>query len=211
MSVVLSAFVLTGCGSSKRVTAQNDGYETSTATKQGKSEDPLSKGLADAIVRVAHQWVGTPYRYGGESREGTDCSGFVMSVFKDAANIKIPRSTLRQREFCHKIDIDKASPGDLVFFTPSKRNASAKVSHVGLYIGNGRMIHASSSRGVIVSSLDEKYWSETFHSAGRIINHTIAVKTDNAPQKVCEKEIRAISLDDVVTEKADSLFNSLLD
>ena len=109
--------------------------------------------------------IGPPYKYGGESRKGTDCSGLTMVVYRDVAGIKIPRNSGKQQEFCSRISRNALSPGDLVFFSSSRKGS---VSHVGIYAGSGKFIHASSSRGVILSSLDEDYYRRHFHSAGRV-------------------------------------------
>ena len=118
------------------------------------------------IMKEARKWMGTPYRYGGKSRSGTDCSGFVMSVFQEAAGIKLPRSSREQQVYCEGIDRRRLEPGDLVFFSTSRR--SKAVSHVGIYIGDGDFIHASTSKGVIISSMDERYYTSHYHSCGRV-------------------------------------------
>ncbi len=127
----------------------------------------VEQRTADRIVHEARRWIGTPYRYGGkERRRGTDCSGMVMEVYRTTTGIALPRNSARQQEFCRRIKRSELSAGDLVFFS-SKRGGS-RVSHVGIYIGEGRFIHASSSRGVMESGLDEKYFATHYHSAGRV-------------------------------------------
>lgn len=118
------------------------------------------------LISEAERWLGTPYRYGGTERgRGADCSGMVMTVYKDALAIKLPRNSAQMQQWCTplKDGYRKAMPGDLVFFAGRRG-----VNHVGIYVGGGKMIHSSSSRGVIVSSLDEPYFVKTFHSAGRV-------------------------------------------
>lgn len=119
----------------------------------------------ERIVSQARRWLGTPYRYGGETRQGTDCSGMVMVLYRDVAGIKIPRNSGKQQEFCKHIQRSELNPGDLVFFSSSRKG---RVSHVGIYAGRDKFIHASSSQGVIISSLDEDYYRRHFHSAGRV-------------------------------------------
>lgn len=122
--------------------------------------------IVEELVKEASNWIGVPYNYGGMSQEGTDCSGFVMQIFVACTDIALPRNSRAQHEFCEIIAKEDLIPGDLVFFaTGSDIN---RVSHVGFYIGNGEMIHASSSRGVIISSLSQNYYTKRFHSAGRI-------------------------------------------
>lgn len=127
--------------------------------------DARDNRFGEKIVAQARKWIGTPYKYGGESRKGTDCSGLTMVVYRDVAGIKIPRNSGKQQEFCSRISRNALSPGDLVFFSSSRKGS---VSHVGIYAGSGKFIHASSSRGVILSSLDEDYYRRHFHSAGRV-------------------------------------------
>ena len=99
--------------------------------KPEKKKDNRSASVGN-IMKEARKWMGTPYRYGGKSRAGTDCSGFVMSVFQEAAGIKLPRSSREQQVYCEGIDRRRLEPGDLVFFSTSRR--SKAVSHVGIYI-----------------------------------------------------------------------------
>lgn len=127
--------------------------------------DTYDNRFGERIVAQARKWIGTPYKYGGESHKGTDCSGLTMVLYRDVAGIKIPRNSGKQQEFCNRISRNALSPGDLVFFSSSRKGS---VSHVGIYAGSGKFIHASSSRGVILSSLDEDYYRRHFHSAGRV-------------------------------------------
>lgn len=118
-----------------------------------------------SLVEEAARWLGVPYRYAGNDKNGVDCSGLTSQVFLKTLNVKMPRSSREQQEWCHNISKSDLQPGDLVFFaTGSDRN---RVSHVGIYIGNGDIIHASSSRGVIVSNLGETYYTMRYHSSGR--------------------------------------------
>ena len=120
---------------------------------------------ARALLDEAYSWVGTPYAYGGHSRRGTDCSGFVMEVYRRALDFSLPRSTSEQSEACNSIDRDALRPGDLVFFRHIKHG---KINHVGIYTGNGRFLHASSSKGVIESDLEEEYYARRFRHAARV-------------------------------------------
>lgn len=117
------------------------------------------------LISEAARWLGVPYRYAGNDKGGVDCSGLTSQVFLKTLNVKMPRSSREQQQWCKSIDKDNLKPGDLVFFaTGSDRN---RVSHVGIYIGNGDIIHASSSRGVVVSNLAETYYMMRYHSSGR--------------------------------------------
>ena len=111
-------------------------------------------------------WIGSPYRHGGNSKHGTDCSGLTSSLYKNVYHIKLPRSTNEQIKVCHRIKKNALKEGDLVFFhgTHSKR----KPTHVGIYLKDGNFIHASNSHGVIVSNLNENYYHKYWLSGGRI-------------------------------------------
>lgn len=163
------SLLLTGCGSSRNSGRGGRGNVTRGSQTSFKMEDytrGISDPMAKALIGEAQEWIGTRYVYGGASRSGTDCSGLVMSVFNNVCGVKLPRSTREQVRYCTKIARNKMKPGDLVFFASEK--ADDKVSHVGLYIGEGRMIHASSSRGVMVSGFDSGYWGDRYFTGARI-------------------------------------------
>ena len=153
-------FILGGCSSSKRIATPVRHVERISHAV------PVSEDQTGRLVREARKWIGTPYRYGGQTRSGTDCSGMVMVLFGEVYGLQLPRASAQQRDFALPVSEQELSPGDLVFFATS---GSSAVSHVGIYIGSGKMIHASTSRGVIESSLNEKYYRQHFHSAGRIV------------------------------------------
>lgn len=118
------------------------------------------------LLQSIDSWMGTPYKYGGRTKSGTDCSGFCLNVYTEVYNIDIERSTvdiLNQSKVVKKADLEE---GDFVFF---KINSS-RVNHVGIYIANGYFAHASSSKGVMISSLSEAYWTKYWHAGGRILN-----------------------------------------
>lgn len=120
------------------------------------------------MIVYSKQFVGVPYVYGGASRSGMDCSGFIFTVANDALGIKLPRSSAGLYSSVRIIKDSEKEPGDLVFF----KTAGSKISHVGLYMGNNQFIHAASdgpNTGVIISSLKESYWSRTYAGAGRFL------------------------------------------
>lgn len=124
-------------------------------------------GTAGQVIDEAYRWLGVPYLYGGNDRDGVDCSGLTCRVFVDGASIYLPRSSREQAEFARRIDRSKMRPGDLVFFV-SQRGGD-RINHVALYIGDNKVIHATTSRGVIISDLSERYWAEHFFCCGRVI------------------------------------------
>lgn len=176
-----------------------------------------------ALVEEAAGWIGTPYLYGGKTKEGADCSGLVMEVYRQVCGVKLPRSSAAQSMWCQPVAPEKMQPGDLVFFSAD----SMQVSHVGMFIGDGQMIHASSSRGVMVSPLNNPYWLSRFYSIGRVASAETAwlsrnkasdpapVAHEKAPeQTVAHNQARPADapdlslLDMAISEKADSIFGS---
>lgn len=191
---------LSACHSSKQAVSTSKGQvstaKTRTDYKTMRREVEAMKfsdSNISSLISEAASWIGTPYRYGGKDRDGTDCSGFVMQVFKSSLGENVPRSSREQYDACFEISYDELLPGDLVFFaTGSDRS---RVSHVGLFIGNGEMIHSSSSRGVIVSDLNQKYWAEHFHSYGRpsCIDNLYANAASKRPAKETKEQAGKMS------------------
>ena len=128
---------------------------------------PALAGPSDDVPIYAVSLVGSPYRLGGTSPEtGLDCSGFVDHVFHQTVGIVLPRDSRAISEVGQPVAMDELQPGDLVFFNTLNR----PFSHVGIYLGEERFVHAPSSRtgSVMVSSLGERYWREHFDGARRI-------------------------------------------
>ena len=117
------------------------------------------------IVTEAKNHLGVPYLWGGSTPIGFDCSGFIQYVFK-SCGVSLPRTTELQVSVGVSVSKSNLRPGDLVFLQNTYRNG---VSHVGIYIGNNQMIHASSSKGVVISDLSNSYYTEHYHSARQII------------------------------------------
>jgi putative lipoprotein len=120
-----------------------------------------SKNSSQKVNQVYRQWVGTRYHLGGTGVGGIDCSAFVQKTMSGAFNIHLPRSTAEQRYSGRSISKSDLQPGDLVFFR--------KNNHVGVYIGGGKFVHASTSQGVTTSSLSESYWSRTYTQSRRVL------------------------------------------
>ncbi len=118
------------------------------------------------VLLSALSLSGTPYKYGGNSPEtGFDCSGFVRYVFNQAANLTLPHGARAISQIGKSIPVDQLQPGDLVFFNTLKK----AFSHVGIYVGEGRFIHApSSGGGVHIVSMNDAYWAKRFNGARRL-------------------------------------------
>ena len=151
---LFAATLLTSCGSSKRTTSKARNTPTKT----------------ERIVLHAHAFSGTKYKFGGTTAKGMDCSGLVYVAFQKE-NIVLPRVSRDMAKKGKPISKSSARPGDLVFFKTSKN--SRQINHVGLITANkgGQIyfIHATSSKGVLTSSLEEKYWKRAFVEVRRMI------------------------------------------
>ena len=138
---------------------------TSTGVSPSSNALRAENGIRERIVTHARQYLGTPYLWGGDGPKGFDCSGFVRYVFAQNG-ISLPRTTTEQVKVGTYLSKDRLRPGDLVFLQNTYRTG---VSHVGIYIGDGKMIHASSSKGVTVSDLSSGYYIRHYHSARTIL------------------------------------------
>lgn len=131
-----------------------------------KKQHPVTKEQ-EAILEEAYSWLGTPYKYAAQEKgKGTDCSGLVMMVYEVSTGEKIPRNSAKQAEYCEKIEASEVDKGDLVFFATGKD--PNRVSHVGIIVDTDSFIHASSSKGVIISDLKNNYYQRTFKMYGRV-------------------------------------------
>ena len=127
--------------------------------------------IATQLTRSALKFLGVPYVFGGTTSSGFDCSGYVQHVFA-MLGISLPRTADAQYDAGHRI-VGSMRPGDLVFFQTYTYGAS----HVGIYLGNGKFVHASSSHGVMISSLSDSYWHARFIGAKRFISAKRLVAT----------------------------------
>ena len=146
-----------GCSS-----APSKPTSSSTTLNFGSSGKPSPQQAA--LSRHYKSWINTTYKLGGLSKAGIDCSGFVHVTYRDVFNKKLPRSTELLAKTGKAVTQKSLKFGDLVFFKTGR-----KQRHVGIYINNGEFIHASSSRGVMQSSLRSKYWSQHYWKANRIL------------------------------------------
>ncbi len=156
--VLISLGTLSGCSS----TPKHSAYTTKSSAlfPQSSKQTSIQKRLAKHF----RSWQRTPYRLGGNSKRGVDCSGFVQITYRDVFSRSIPRTTALLAKRGKNISPKNLKFGDLVFFKTSR-----KVRHVGIYIGQGKFIHASTSRGVMQSKLDSIYWKKHYWMAKRIL------------------------------------------
>jgi lipoprotein Spr len=158
--------------------------QAQTKTSPGQADDKapdeqesLAKDYLSQIMGVAlsatsnmklfhfvYDWIGTPYRFGGSSRRGIDCSAFTKELYSQVFNMDIERSSRDIFSMVSPVKRDDLKEGDLVFFKIHSR----RISHVGIYLGNNRFAHAS-SKGVAISSLDDAYYRRYFYRGGRML------------------------------------------
>lgn len=137
----------------------------STGTPVSPSALTKPSGTADAIIRTAKQYIGVPYVWAGTSPAGFDCSGLVYYVFKQHS-ITLNRTAKAQYQHGTYVSKGNLKAGDLVFF---ENTYTTGISHVGIYIGDGQFIHASSSKGVMISNLSNTYWASHYYGARRVL------------------------------------------
>lgn len=130
---------------------------------------PLSKDEDHlGLYAFVADWIGTPYRFGSNSKRGTDCSGFVYLLYKDVYQIDVGRSSSADlMSQTTTISREELKEGDMVFFNINNRRGG-RASHAGVYLKDGKFAHASTRRGVIISSLSEPYYRRTFIGGGRL-------------------------------------------
>lgn len=160
--------------------------QTSTE-KTGSPEDPdnLAKEYFSQIMGIAasattntklyqfvYDWIGTPYRLGGKTKKGIDCSKFAYEVYEKVFNTSIGNNSRNIYTQVDPINKSELKPGDLVFFKIRSRS----ITHVGVYLGDRKFAHASTSRGVMISNLDEAYWRRYYFNGGRMLKAQNEVK-----------------------------------
>ena len=157
--------------------AQAQTKSVPTQAIQTEEQESLAKTYLSQIMGIAlsatsnlklfefvHDWIGTPYRFGGNSKKGIDCSAFTKEVYEKVFNLTIKRSSRDIFSMVNPIRKDELKEGDLVFF----KIRSRRISHVGVYLGDNKFAHAS-SRGVGISDLDDAYYKRYFYKGGRLM------------------------------------------
>ncbi|HSH42564.1 MAG TPA: NlpC/P60 family protein [Arenicellales bacterium] len=152
--MILAALLLVGCASPAVSPHSN-------VPPQGAGDG--NGDLKQALYAQLERWRGTRYRLGGQGRDGIDCSGLTQVVYRDVFDVNLPRTTDDQEQVGRAVKQRVLAPGDLVFF---KTGLFQK--HVGIYVADGKFLHASRSSGVRLSSLSSAYWSKRFLKARRV-------------------------------------------
>jgi probable lipoprotein NlpC len=158
--------LLSGCSSKK--TPQHI-VSLEPYTKVQKPETPSytlhnKTPITLALLGEYEKWRGTPYCYGGDSRDGVDCSAFVQAVYADAFGVKVPRTTKNQAKKGYKIPLQNRDAGDIILF---KTGWSSR--HSGIYLERGNFMHASKKNGVTISNLNNPYWKNAYWQTRRVL------------------------------------------
>lgn len=190
--------------------SQSKKYTTKTKVPQIQTTFPekdvmpteevvVSTSVTNKVIRKALSFKGTKYKYGGTSKSGMDCSGLMYTSFK-SASINLPRTSFEQSKKGVRVSKSKIEKGDLVFFKTSSRN---RINHVGLVVSvdgsSVKFVHSSSSRGVMISSLKEGYWSNAFSEARRL-NKTAEISNSSVTNN------NVPSVKKYIVKKGDTLY-----
>lgn len=161
--IVLAIFSLASCSSQKKLS----GRQAEAARLSSQFGFKITPKDDLRLYSEASRWLGVPYRYGGKSRTGVDCSGLVGQIYQNVYKISLQRTVegIADKN-CRKVAKSDLKTGDLVFFNTSKRKKG--MNHVGLFLKDHHFIHASTSKGVIVSNLRESYYRKHWKKGGRV-------------------------------------------
>lgn len=167
--ILLVFIVILDCASSHRTQRSWFAAKLKILEKSQQVLNKFERNNTDVKVRrLIYQirvYLGTPYRFGGASRRGMDCSGFVMTVYRNLYHRKLPHNASQIYRLSQKKSLREIDSGDLVFFGDFSHQ---QVNHVGIYLYNSFFVHASISYGVIVSDLNDQYYRSRFLGAGRV-------------------------------------------
>lgn len=122
------------------------------------------KAIEERLMRAYSHWKGTPYRFGGSTSSGVDCSALIQNIYRKEFGINLPRTTVEQIKSGKRVKPKNLKSGDIVFFKTGRRQL-----HSGIYLRGGKFMHASTSQGVIISEMKNAYWRKRFVRARRVL------------------------------------------
>ena len=161
--VLAILLLLSGCSTRK---VSKPSYKAKKTTSKATISKKKKSGnwINTALSKEYEKWNAVPYKYGGTSRKGVDCSSLMQILYRDAFGLKIPRTTKSQAKIGYQIKKNSSKEGDLVFFKTGRNTR-----HSGIIIENGRFIHSSTKYGVMVSSLNNPYWKSKYWQIRRVL------------------------------------------
>lgn len=164
LCIVCAGFLFGSCSSSRQL-SKNTSAAGQLSEKSGFSISGKNQHLP--LYTEAARWLGVPYKYGGNTSEGVDCSGLVCNIYRKVYGQKLERTVAGMyKKNCRKISRNSLHPGDLVFFNTAKTKKS--ISHVGIFLKDNIFIHATTRSGVRLSTLDEIYYKKKWISGGKV-------------------------------------------
>ncbi|XKH00326.1 NlpC/P60 family protein [Marinobacter nauticus] len=158
LTLALVSLILGGCAGGGQIQHSQTERQPAPTYSESNSE------TAEKLWQVFERYQGTPYQYGGMSGRGFDCSGFINTAYREGLNRRLPRTTGQMLQQGEPVSPENIAPGDIVFF-----RIKGKEQHAGIYMGDNRFIHASSSVGVTESELNGYYWRNRLSSARRFL------------------------------------------
>jgi len=161
--VLTVLLLLSGCSSKKISQPAYKAKKTTSKTTISKKKHS-GNWINVALSKEYSKWDGVPYRYGGTSRKGVDCSSLMQILYRDAFGLKIPRTTAHQAKVGYQIKKNSSREGDLVFF-----KTGYNTRHSGIIIEKDKFIHSSTKYGVMISSLNNPYWKSKYWQTRRLL------------------------------------------
>jgi lipoprotein Spr len=173
LALAIALFFSVLAAQAQTKTVPNQPVDKAPDEQESLAKDYLSQIMGVAmsatsnmkLFHFVYDWIGTPYRFGGESKKGIDCSAFTKQLYSEVFNLDIKRNSRDIFSMVSPVSKDDLKEGDLVFFKIHSRS----ISHIGIYLGNNRFAHAS-LKGVAISNLDDPYYTRYFYKGGRVLN-----------------------------------------
>lgn len=138
---------------------------SSSSSTEAQQASNAKSGINNDLVKNAEAYLGVPYKWAGTSKKGMDCSGFILTVFNETYNLKLPHSSKALKKMGSSVDKDELKLGDIVLF-----GNFLGIHHAGIYVSDGRFIHSATSKGVMYSMLSESYYAKRYKGARRVLD-----------------------------------------